>query len=212
MKMDPDTENARTLVYFPVIHTDADMGALGGAVREMTVKKLGKEGWEKNISAIDKIWTTIEKATDELELPRDKARIYQDGLPVCGRELEIVTELARSGNRNHQLLLRLIGKGAVIMGTESPEFLVEEYQLVRQLLAAGDTEKLAALQAQQKTRSRCLLEKRDRFIAKRINDTLGCGETGILFIGMLHSISDHLEKDIRILYPLGRYNIVESVP
>jgi hypothetical protein len=57
------------------------------------------------------------------------AAIHLEGLPVCGHESEIVADLARAGSRNHRLLLRLREFGAIIMGTESAELLVEEYQL-----------------------------------------------------------------------------------
>jgi hypothetical protein len=44
-----------------------------------------------------------------------------------------------------------------------------------------------------------LLKKRDRFIARRINSTLRPGETGILFLGMLHSLAALLDEDIRVI-------------
>jgi DNA-binding response OmpR family regulator len=50
-------------------------------------------------------------------------------LPVCGRDLEIVAELAKAGSRNHPLLLRLKGRGALLMGTES----AGEYSFLRLL-------------------------------------------------------------------------------
>jgi signal transduction histidine kinase len=61
-------------------------------------------------------------------------RLYQDGLPVCGREEEIVRDLAGSGSQNHQILLELIARGARLTGSESPSLLLEEYELARQLL------------------------------------------------------------------------------
>ena len=38
---------------------------------------------------------------------------------------------------------------------------------------------------QQTSDSSALLERRDKFIARRINETLGPGEVGIIFLGML---------------------------
>ena len=64
-------------------------------------------------------------------------RVYQDGLAVCGHEQKIVSELAGAGNRNHALLLKLQAQGATLMGTESPELLVEEYQLATVAFASG---------------------------------------------------------------------------
>lgn len=43
-----------------------------------------------------------------------------------------------------------------------------------------------------------LLNKRDSYIAKRIDETLNNGETGIIFIGAYHNIKKWLPKDIQI--------------
>jgi hypothetical protein len=127
-------------------------------------------------------------------------RVYQDGLPVCRHELEIVSELASAGNRNHGLLLKLQARGATLMGTESPELLVEEYQLAAAAFASGAA---ARTEVRQKQLRDALLEKRDRYIAARINGTLGAGESGILFMGMLHQVVRYLDSDIDVIYPLG---------
>ncbi len=192
----------RTLIHIPVIHTEADMGALGKAIRELTIQKLGQQGWERNLTLIDEIWTRIEVAIDSWSLPYPQVRLYQDGLPVCGREEEIVTELDKAGSRNHQLLLRLKRRGATLMGTESAELLVQEYKLIKQVLAASDAEEAARLEARHKSLSLALLKKRDQAIAERINHTLGPGETGLLFLGMLHSLEGWLAKDIQVTHPI----------
>jgi hypothetical protein len=49
-----------------------------------------------------------------------------------------------------------------------------------------------------------LLKERDRHIAQRINTTLGAGETGILFLGMLHNLEGLLDQDIRVIYPISK--------
>ena len=88
--------NERTLIYIPIIHTQADMGALSAAIQRLKVKKLGRKGWERNVSLVNKLWVQIELAIESLALPYDRVRLYQDGLPVCGREVEIVTELEKA--------------------------------------------------------------------------------------------------------------------
>ena len=194
--------DARILIYIPIIHTQADMGALSDQVRQAILHKLGKRGWNRKMNLIDTIWTKIEHVIESLPFPYEKVRLYQDGLPICGREIEIVTELAKAGSRNHQLLLRLVGKGAMIMGTESSELLVEEYDLVKQILTAKDILKADERESYHNTLRNCLLKRRDQFIADRINSTLQSGETGVLFLGMLHSLNNRLEKDIRVIYPI----------
>lgn len=192
----------RRLLHVPVIHSQAEMGSLSPAIQAMTVRRLGAEGWERNVSLIDSIWTRIEEAMDHWSLPYHRVRLYQDALPVCGRELEIVSELAKAGSRNHQLLLRLKERGATLMGTESAELLVQEYHLSKRLLAAGDSAPSAGWESRDRETRRVLLERRDQAIAKRINRTLCRGEIGLLFLGMLHSVEGWLAQDIRVTHPL----------
>lgn len=192
----------RTLIYFPIVHTRADLGNLHEQVRMASLKKMGKEGWSRKTDAIDEYWTKIEHLIDGLDFSYEHVRIYQDGLPVCGKELQIVTDLADAGSRNHRLLLGMIKKGAVITGTESAELLVQEYELIKKAMLScenGNHEE----NSRDKLFGDSLLKKRDRFIAARINETLEKSETGILFLGMLHSIEGLLKSDIRVIYPLN---------
>jgi len=154
----------------------------------------------RNAAVVEKMWEEIERVVGNLHVRPGSVRVYQDGLPVCGHEQEIVSELAEAGNRNHRLLLGLQARGAVLMGTESPELLVEEYQLAGAALASGG---VAQAKMRQKRLRDTLLERRDRYIADRINGTLGAGESGILFIGMLHEVTRYLDSDIDVGYPLG---------
>lgn len=190
----------RTLIYLPIVHTQADLGSLGESVKRAAVKKSGTAAWRRKAQAIDKLWTGIEQVIDALKLDYARVRLYQDGLPVCGREVEIVRDLARQGSRNHQLLARLMARGATLMGTESSDLLVQEYELARKALAGGASE--PAPPARKPGESDAILESRNRYIAARINATLRPGETGILFLGMLHSLKGRLDPDIRVIYPL----------
>jgi len=178
------------------------MGSLSPTIRAMTVRKLGAQGWKRNVNMIDDIWRQIEGAIEDWSLPYEKVRLYQDGLPVCGRELEIVSELAKAGSRNHQLLLRLRQRGATLMGTESADLLVQDYKLIKQTLAVADAGKAARLEARHQERSHSLLKRRDQAIAERINHTLCRGEIGLLFLGMLHSLAGLLAEDIQVTHPL----------
>jgi hypothetical protein len=191
------------LIYFPIVHTQADMGALKESVARVTLEKVGRAGLARKTAAIDQIWTEIEAAIDILALSFDRVRLYQDGLPVCGREADIVTELAQAGSRNHQLLLRLMAQGAVLMGTEEGNLLMQEYQLARQSLTTRPP-RAAGLAASRRATSQALLQRRDQFIARRINETLQSDETGILFLGMLHSLEGYLHPDVQVIYPLRR--------
>jgi len=199
-----DTEvPIKTLIYIPIIHTETDMGTLSESIQKSTLQKFGRRGLKRKEDMIDNLWMEIEQKIYALALAYEKARLYQDGLPVCGREAEIVTDLAKAGSRNHRLLLLLMKRGATITGTESLELLMEEYELDKQILAARGTREKARIEASKKAIIDSLLKRRDRFISDRINSTLFAGETGILFIGMFHSLRNTLDNDIQVIYPLN---------
>ena len=48
-----------------------------------------------------------------------------------------------------------------------------------------------------------LLDRRDEYISKRINETLLNGEMGLLFLGLNHRIEGKLPSDITLIQPLG---------
>lgn len=189
----------RILFYFPVIHTIEDLGGLGASVQKARITTSGRMAAHRAAASIAKLWDEIERVASQMHVTPGRVRVYQDGLPVCDHVAEIVADLAAAGSRNHRLLQKLGERGAVLMGTESPELLVEEYQLAGAMLSAGVP---AGTREKGNSLRDILLENRDRFIASRINATLLPGETGILFIGMLHCVGVHLSKDIEIQYPV----------
>ncbi|MFM8330459.1 MAG: hypothetical protein ACKN9T_02095 [Candidatus Methylumidiphilus sp.] len=182
----------RALIHLPIIHGAGDLGSLGGSAAPNPEQA-------QRQAAVEQFWTVVETAIASFGLDYAKLKIYQDGLPVCGKEAEIVAETAQSGSRNFQLLQALQAKGATVIGTESPQLLLEEYALMRQTLnpEAGQPPPTPA-QAQ------ALLDKRDEYIAQRIADTLQDEEMGLLFLGLLHNIEAKLPQDIKLIQPLGK--------
>ncbi len=201
----------RTLYYFPIVHTTSDMGELSEAVRTLYLEKVGRVGLRRKEDLISKFWDAIEKSIAALEIGKSRIRVYQDGLPseLPDKELGIVEELAASGSRNHSIVLELIKKGATLVGTESINLLVTEYDLTKKLLDSGSVlkkkEKSKILEMQDG-----ILKKRDQFIASRINETLEKGEVGIIFLGMLHNIKPWLAEDIEVIFPLKAEKINAS--
>ena len=195
---------SRTLLYFPIVHSQSDMGALSESIRKVTLQKLGERVWRQKVNHVKRFWSDVESILNKLTLSYAQTRVYQDGLPICEKELDIITELAKKESPNHQILARLIEKGATIMGTESAELLIEEYHLIKKILETGDVKDAIAIEARQKGASDLLLKKRDEFIAARIDQTLQPGETGILFLGMLHNIAGLLPGDMKVSYPMNR--------
>ncbi len=187
---------ARVLIHIPIVHTQTEMGTLAKEIGSRLAKELGPRLLQQKETAVDSLWDNIEAMLAEIDLPHAKVRIYQDGLPVCGREMEIVNELANAGSRNHRLIAELAKKGATITGTESAELLIEEYRRVKEILAQSGA---AAKPGHKIDAGAALIHKRDRFIAERIDRTLQPGEIGILFIGMLHSVERYLAPDIIVI-------------
>ncbi|MBI4027963.1 MAG: hypothetical protein HY360_23465 [Verrucomicrobia bacterium] len=189
----------RMLIHIPIIHTEVDMGSLSESVKRIAIQKLGRGKWRRRTRQIEQMWRSIERTLEKLPMPCEKVRLYQDGLPVCESEIKIVRELAEKGSRNHQLLLRLMEKGATLMGTESAELLLQEYQLATQLYAPAVPRATVKIESRDQAIRQSLLQERDRYIAERINHTLRPGETGILFLGILHSVDGRLDRDIRVM-------------
>lgn len=186
----------RRLIWIPMIHTQEDLGTLGEPLRRLHMRQRGRGHWQRHQRTIEAMWTNIGREIEKLDLDYAHLRLYQDGLPCCGREEEIVRDLGEIGSRNHQLLLKLMARGARLVGTESPELLLEEYELSRQaVLAASST---SARTSAQRKASDHILEKRDCYIAQRIAQTLLPGETGLVFLGLLHSLDDRLHRDIEL--------------
>jgi hypothetical protein len=194
----------RTLVYIPIVHSEADMGDFKESVKQAAFQTIGKTGWRQNMIRIDQLWSKIAAVVLNLVLPYPHVRLYQDALPVCGHEMDIVRELAEKGSLNHRLLLDLTARGAVLMGTESAELLLAEYTLQQDILTAKNSRMVREEKMNLQAAGDDLLRRRDAFIARRINETLQTDETGILFLGVLHDVGNALNGDIQQLYPIGR--------
>lgn len=169
------------------------MGSLAEPLKKEYIKKYGIHKWEQHLKKINDLWTGIEERLNQRNLRYNQVRVYQDGLPVCEKELEIVQDIANSGGRNHQLLLKLIHEGATLVGTEDPALLIKEYQLIKDATTRKNVEKGTDGRAN-------YLAERDTFIANRIDKTLKDGETGVLFLGMIHKVDEKLPSDIVIDY------------
>ncbi len=180
----------RLLICVPILHTETDLGSLAPQVRAQAQAQAGvATAWEQRQATIAAFWKGVASWAARLPKNLSRYRIYQDALPVCGSEHAIVQELSDKGSANHRIVLDLLSRGAQLEGTESPELLVEEYRLAQASLKQGASDHDAA---------RKLLVARDSYIAARIVETLKQGETGVLFIGMLHDVLSHLPPSFDI--------------
>ncbi len=194
----------RSLVYVPIVHTEKDMGTLATQMKESFVSQYDEKKWSEHWQAIQEMWDGLKLKIQQLKPDYKTVRLYQDGLPVCGFEERIIRDLSQKGSKNHQLLLWLMEQGATLEGTEDPDLLVEEYNHIKAVLSAATEEAREAAVKAYETMAVGLLAKRDRFIGDRIEKTLKEGETGILFLGMLHKVDELLSKDIKVSYLIHR--------
>ena len=187
----------RTLIYVPVIHTSADLGSLAKDVTKRGIADIGEDVWEKHRAAVEKFWDVISDYFDFIDVSGMK--IYQDGMVADGEVgQKIVEEGAKSGSRNYELAARLLKKGAILVKTEDFKLVKEERdRLVALTQAKSITHKLIAFIKYKLIKDR-LLNKRDKFIAKRIDESLRQDEIGIIFIGAYHNIKKRLPGSIRV--------------
>ena len=187
----------RTILYVPVIHTSADLGSLAKDVTKRGITELGEEIWKEHIKRVEGFWDVISHYFDSMDVSGMK--IYQDGMVADGEVgQKIVEEGIKSGSKNYEIISKLLQKGAILVKTEDFKLVKEERdRLLAMTRAKSITLKLIALIKYKLVKNRLLI-KRDKFIAKRIDETLNQGETGIIFIGAYHNIKKWLPKDIQI--------------
>jgi len=187
----------RTLIYVPIIHTSADLGSLAKEVSERGIADLGENLWEKHRKTVEGFWDAISNYFDSIDV--SNVKIYQDGM-VAEAEIgqEIVKEGVKSGSRNYQLVSKLIERGAVLVKTEDFNLVKEERDKLLALLKSKSIiKKLAAFIEYRLIKNR-LLKRRDKFITKRIDETLQHGEKAILFIGAYHNIKKRLPRNMHV--------------
>jgi len=209
----------RKLLVIPIVHNAADVGRLEHRLEQLKRATMPRERIEASRKQVTRFWEELRVAIESWQLDFSKVVVFQDALPLApathvGLEIKIVKELATVGSANHQLLEWMHEHGASILGTESPELLVAEYSLVRKQLGMADNPssdqetprnlETTAEAAEIAVQLADLLNRRDQFIAARIDTTLKQDQTGILLIGMLHRVEKWLPDDIEVDFPIGQ--------
>jgi len=187
----------RTLFYVPIIHTSSDLGSLAKAVDRRGMVELGQEIWSEHLKIVDGFWNSI--LFYFMHINESGLKIYQYGMVaegVIGQK--IVEEGIRLGSKNYELIAMLLKQGAILIKTEDFNLVKEERDRLLTLTRAKSvSQKLIVFLKYRLVKSR-LLNKRDKFIAQRISETLGDGERGVLFIGAFHNVKKFLSGNIQI--------------
>ena len=187
----------RTLIYVPIIHTNADLGSLSSEIAERGIAAVGKETWARHQETVAGFWRAVREYCDGIQAMGVK--IYQDGMVADGRlGRRIVEDTAAAGSPNYQLVLNLLDRGACLVKTEKFDLVKREYDKLMAMARAKTMGSRLIAVARYKLIKTILLRRRDAFIAGRIEETLQPGETGILFIGALHKVAKRLAPDIQI--------------
>jgi len=187
----------RTLIYVPIIHTSADLGSIAEHVTKRGTADLGQELWEKHRRTVDGFWNAISDYFDSIDV--DGVKIYQDGMVTDGEVgQKIAEDTAKAGSRNYELILRLHQRGAILMKTEDFKLVKKEYDKLRAITEAKSITRKILTFIKYKLAKTLLLNRRDTFIAKGIDQTLKTDEKAILFIGAFHNIKKRLPKSIQI--------------
>ncbi|MFH1336645.1 MAG: hypothetical protein ABII96_09030 [Candidatus Zixiibacteriota bacterium] len=200
----------KRLIYVPVIHTEADMGSVAEPLKKEYIQRYGLKRWNEHIDTIHSMWLGIRQKIFVLGLDYKKTKVYQDGLPVCDKELAIASDLAKAGNENYQIVWELIQRGAKLMGTENPQLLLEEYNYIKDVAQIDALEEKEKAIKEYEKKAADILERRDQYIADRITMTLKDGEIGILFIGMRHRVDEKLPEEIGVSYLIYRLPFKEN--
>jgi len=187
----------RTLIYVPIIHTSADLGSIAKDVARRGIANLGEEVWTKHRRTVEGFWDAISRYFDFLDVKGTK--LYQDGM-IAEDEIgmKIVEDTAKAGSKNYRLVLSLLERGAVLVKTEDFKLVKQEYDRLLAITQAKSSIRKITAFVKYKLLKTVLLNKRDAFIAGRIDQTLKENERAILFLGALHKIKKKLPKDIRI--------------
>ena len=192
------------LLYVPVLHTPQEARGIGRAIQSGSAQQAVPPYPGDHDQSVREMWGGIARKLNEANVSWPKVRIYQDALPVCGMENEIISVLAAHGSLNHQLLMDLVGRGAQLEGTEDAELLAQEHGYLAALMAGGEGRPDRAAFEEYQVRSKVLMEKRDVFVAARIRSTLREGELPLVFMGVRHQLDKQLDGDFMITYLIYR--------
>lgn len=197
----------RKLIWVPVIHNYADMGI---PVEEVLNSKGEYLEFHRKI---DGLWDVIGAELSRINSDFPNTQIYMDswheGLTIRDAEL-----IAMRGSRNFQLIVRYSYRGARLMETETKELLYIPVSF-REAIRQRFWEPLWFYRIRERITFEIYfwsgrfdfssvvvenMDARDRYVAKRIQDTLAEGGTAILFMGAMHDPIKYItDKDIEIV-------------
>lgn len=146
---------------------------------------------------LEAYWNEVDLRLDDLGSKVGKIqKIYHELIDEEGEKgLKRVKKL--NGNSYH-IVKRYVDKGAELQATEDINLVRESMDWTRCLAANLQSEKALSKISQFYIEA---MQKRDEFIAKRINETLKENESGIIFIRENHSVKFPSDIEIFRVHP-----------
>ncbi|MDA2926039.1 hypothetical protein MYX78_02205 [Acidobacteria bacterium AH-259-G07] len=188
----------RRLLYVPIIHMSADLGSVAPVAVRKGQAIFGEEFWEEHRETIEGFWKALRAFSKGVKA--EGLKIYQDGMLAHGEAgRKIVEEAVEKGSQNFRIVLDLMEGGAKLMLTEDYQLAKKERDLLVCLSKSSGLWRRIWAYIKYKFIKGRLLKKRDRFIAARIDKTLGEGEVGILFVGASHDVCSKLPEDVEVI-------------
>ncbi len=194
------SQNKRTLIYIPVIHSGSDMGTIAGDISQKGTAELGEENWHTHIKTVEKYWDVIAAYCDKLQFKKNGLKIYQDGMVANGEiASKIIEDNLKMGSRNYKIISGLLNRGAEIVKTEDFGLVKKELEIYKSVSTSSSLLKKVFKVLLIKIKRKALMKKRDALIAESISKTLLPAETGLLFLGAYHHILNKLPADIEVV-------------
>jgi hypothetical protein len=151
------------------------------------LSKIGPALPEDYFEKSKEFWDYVE---EKLRTQRAVQKLYYDSLTKI-EPIEKALEFIRRNNEHcYNIVERLIGLGAKLETTEDPLLVEETASWISMLKDNGETD-LATEEMLAKN-----MADRDKYIAKKINESLGDGETGVLFLAPGRQVSSNLDASV----------------
>lgn len=191
----------RILYYLSIVHAREDYGEFGGIIWkaiEQNSSPQVRKYFEEKAREIQDFWKLAgEEIVKEIKDFKG-VRIYQDGFPVGERNkiLEFFNYVIKDNPKssNYLLIKELLARGAILEGTEDMNLVKEQWEIYLKAAQVKTQEEQTRILRLNALRSEELTQKRDEFIAERINKTLPDGGKGLLLIGAEHKVIQEIDR------------------
>jgi len=160
-------------------------------------KELDRESLTEYTGKFESYWDDVKGRINDLEVKLGRInRIYHELIDIGGEKgLQFIKKLNK---RSYQIIERFLKKGAKLEATEDQDLVRENMDWGRCLAAKPETPKVLMKISEFYLQT---IQKRDEYIAKRIDETLKSNEIGILFIRENNSIKFPSDIEIFRIHP-----------